>query len=77
VKIMMNDELTTTGRQKGRLIRTRDARQMLDIGDSAMRALMASGYGPPGFKRPGSTHWLFWSGEVLDYLESNRRRPAA
>jgi hypothetical protein len=74
---MTNDEPTATGRPKRRLVRTPEAREILAVGDTTLRALMKSGFGPPGFKRPGSSHWLFWSGELMDFLESNRRQPAA
>jgi hypothetical protein len=74
---MTNDELTATGRPKGRLVRTPEARRILNVGDTTLRALLKSSFGPPGFKRPGSSHWLFWSGELMDFLESNRHGPTA
>jgi hypothetical protein len=70
-------ELTTTGRPRGKLIRTAEARALIGVSGSTMLALLGKAYGPPGFKRPGGGHWLFWEGEVLDWLESDRRKPAA
>jgi hypothetical protein len=67
----------TVDRPRGRLLRTAEARTMIDVGESTFLGLMKSGYGPPGFRRPGSNRWLFWEGELLDWLESNRRKPAA
>jgi hypothetical protein len=68
-----NTELTKSGRRpRGRLLRSRDVRQLLDLGESAMQALMNSPHAPPAFKRPGiSSRWYFWHGEVLDYLEAS------
>ena len=42
-----------------------------------MRGLIRAGLGPPLFKRPGSNRFLGYEGEVVDWLESNRRQPAA
>jgi hypothetical protein len=70
-------ELTATGRPRGRLIRSGEARALIGVSGSTMLALLGKEYGPPGFKRPGGGHWLFFEGEVLDWLESNRRKPAA
>ena len=57
---------------KGRLLRPREVREMIDISDAGLRALMKTPFGPPGFKRPGSPRWLFWEGELLAWLESAR-----
>ena len=67
-------ELTATGRRRGKLIGTGEARAIIGVSGSTMLALLGKEYGPPGFKRPGGGHWLFFEGEVLDWLESNRRK---
>jgi hypothetical protein len=74
---MTNEDVTATGRPHGNLIGAREARALIKCSATTLRTLLAAGFGPPGFKRPGSNRWLFWSGEVLDCLETNYRRAAA
>ena len=74
---MTNNEVTSTGRPLGALLGLRAHCAICKCSESTMRGLLRAGLGPPLFKRPGSNRFLGYEGEILDWLESNRRRPAA
>ena len=74
---MTNDEMTSTARPPGALLSLRPICEICKCSESTMRGLLKAGLGPPLFKRPGSNRFLGYEGEVLDWLEQNRRRPAA
>jgi predicted DNA-binding transcriptional regulator AlpA len=62
---------------RGRLIQLREAAARGQMSVSTLRALMAAHMGPPAFKRPGSTRWLFWTAEFDTWLESGRVKQSA
>jgi hypothetical protein len=74
---MTTDEKTSTGRPLGALLSLRVICAICKCSESTMRDLLRAGLGPPLFKRPGSNRFLGYEGEILDWLESNRRQPAA
>jgi hypothetical protein len=74
---MTTDEKTSTGRPLGALLSLRAICAICKCSESTMRGLLRAGLGPPLFKRPGSNRFLGYEGEILDWLESNRRQPAA
>ena len=59
---------------KGQLMVTADAAARGNMSVGTLKALLHANMGPPAFKRPGSTRWLFWSTEFDEWLESGRRR---
>lgn len=63
--------MTTTDR--GRLIQLREAADRGQMSVSTLRNLIYAGMGPPGFKRPGSSRWLFWTRSFDEWLESGRK----
>jgi hypothetical protein len=62
---------------KGWLMTAREARTEARLGASTWGALLAAGFGPAGFKRPGSNRWLYWSEDVKAWLLQNYKPPAA
>jgi hypothetical protein len=60
-----------------RLIQLREAAERGHMSESHLRRLLLDGKGPPALKRPGSTHWLFWTDEFDLWLESGRVKPVA
>jgi hypothetical protein len=46
------------------------------LGDGAMRALLKTAFAPPLFRRPHSNRWIGYEGEIVDWLESNRKPPS-
>jgi hypothetical protein len=74
---MTNDEAASTARPPGALLTLRAICAICKCSESTMRGLLRAGLGPPLFKRPGSNRFLGYEGEILDWLESNRRRSAA
>lgn len=70
--------MTQASSDRGRLIQLREAAERGQMSVSTLRNLLYAGMGPPGFKRPGSSRWLFWTSEFDRWLESGRlRTPAA
>lgn len=63
-------------KDRGRLIQLREAAERGQMSVSTLRNLLYAGMGPPGFKRPGSSRWLFWTAEFDRWLESGRQRAA-
>jgi hypothetical protein len=63
-----------TPNPKGELIGMADAAARGNMSIGTLKALLYAQMGPPGFKRPGSRRWLFWSSEFDQWLESGRRR---
>ena len=74
---MTNNEVTSTGRPLGALLSLRAICAICKCSELTMRDLLRAGLGPPLFKRPGSNRFLGYEGETRDWLESNRRQPAA
>lgn len=62
-----------TPNPKGQLLMLAEAAKRGNMSVSTLRALLHAKIGPPGFKRPGSNRWLFWSSEFDDWLERERR----
>lgn len=62
---------------RGRLIQIREAAERGQMSVSTLRHLLYAGMGPPAFKRPASSRWLFWTREFDAWLESGRIRPPA
>jgi len=60
---------------RGWLLSLREAGARVRLSPETLRVLLKAGKGPPAFKRPGSTRWLFWSGELDAWLESGRVNP--
>jgi hypothetical protein len=58
---------------KGWLLSLREAGARVRLSPETLRVLLKAGKGPPGFKRPGSNRWLFWSRELDAWLESGGR----
>jgi hypothetical protein len=65
-----------TPNPKGELIGMADAAKRGNMSIGTLKALLYANMGPPGFKRPGSRRWLFWSSEFDQWLESGRQRAA-
>ena len=61
-----------TPNPKGRLIVLREAAERGHMHVETLRSLLLAGKGPPAIKRPGSSHWLFWTSEVDAWIESGR-----
>jgi hypothetical protein len=59
---------------KGELMVLAEAAKRGHMSVSTLRALLYADMGPPAFKRPGSSRWLFWTAEFDRWLESGRRR---
>lgn len=66
-----------TESNRGRLIQMREAAERGQMSVSTLRNLLSAGMGPPAFKRPRSSRWLFWTAEFDRWLESGRIRPPA
>ena len=63
-----------TPNPKGQLMVLADAAERGNMSVNTLQALMRTDMGPPGFKRPGSNRWLFWSSEFDEWLERGRAR---
>jgi hypothetical protein len=63
---------TPSGRPRGKLLSLRQAAGRVGMGESTLRQVLYAGVGPPALKRPASNRWLFWEGEIDDWLESGR-----
>ena len=50
----------------------REAAERGQMSRTTLRNLLYANMGPPAFKRPGSSRWLFWSSEFDEWLESLR-----
>jgi hypothetical protein len=74
---MTNNEVASIARPLGALLSLRAICVVCKCSESTMRGLLKAGLGPPLFKRPGSNRLLGYEGETRDWLESNRRHPAA
>ena len=59
---------------KGELIVMAEAAKRGNMSVSTLRALLHANMGPPGFKRPGSNRWLFYTNEFDAWLERGRAR---
>jgi hypothetical protein len=62
-----------TPNPKGQLLVMAEAAKRGAMSVSTLRALLHASMGPPGFKRPGSNRWLFYTNEFDQWLE--RLRP--
>ena len=58
---------------KGELIGMADAAKRGNMSVGTLKALLYANMGPPGFKRPGSNRWLFYTNEFDEWLERGRR----
>ena len=62
-----------TPNPKGQLITMAEAAKRGGMSVSTLYALLYAKMGPPGFKRPGSNRWLFYTNEFDEWLERGRR----
>ena len=65
-----------TPNPKGELIGMADAAKRGNMSVGTLKALLYANMGPPGFKRPGSNRWLFYTSEFDAWLERGRRSAA-
>lgn len=61
-----------TPHPKGQLMVLAEAAKRGKMSVSTLRALLSANVGAPGFKRPGSTRWLFFTSEFDEWLERLR-----
>ena len=64
--------MTAHPHPKGQLLVLADAAKRGRMSKSTLRALLRDGMCAPGFKRLGSSRWLFFSSEFDQWLESAR-----